>query len=59
MDSRHVLAGLRFERQPNSEDIERKHMDSILIPAAFHYEREGRERELSNRLLEAGRFSGT
>lgn len=33
--SRHVLAALRFERQPNNEDTARKHMDSNLIPAAF------------------------
>lgn len=42
VDSRHVLAALRFERQPDSEDTERKHMDSNLTQAAF-YEREGRE----------------
>lgn len=43
MYSRHVLATLRFERQPNNEDTERKHMDSNLIPAAFYYERKGME----------------
>lgn len=42
VDSRHVLAALRFERQPDSEDTERKHMDSNLTQAAF-YKREGRE----------------
>lgn len=42
VESRHVLATLRFERQPNSEDTERKHVDSKLIPAAF-CERERRE----------------
>ena len=56
--SRHVLAAVRFERQPNNEDTERKHMDSNLIPAAFYYEREGTKRVLRNRLLEIGRCSG-
>lgn len=35
VDSRHVLAAWRFDRQPNSEDTERKHIDSNLMPAAF------------------------
>ena len=58
-DLRQVLAVLRFERQPNSKDTERKHMDSNLIPAALHHDREGRERGLINRRLETGRRSGT
>ena len=39
-DLRQVLAVLRFERQPNSKDTERKHMDSNLIPAALHHDSE-------------------
>lgn len=58
-DLRRVLAVLRFERQPKSKDTERKHMDSILIPAAPHHDSEGRERGLRNRCLETGRRSGT
>ena len=58
-DLRQVLAVLRFERQPNSKDTERKHMDSNLIPAALHHDSEGRERGVRNRRLETGRRSGT